>query len=456
MAFVSINPATGRRLRAYRAQTPREIEAALRRARASFLAWCEWTIDERAEHLRRIAQELRRRADPLARLITAEMGKPLAQSLAEVEKSALVCEYYARHARRILAPERPAHAPKDARVHFEPLGTVLAIMPWNFPVWQVLRAAVPALMAGNTFLLKHAGNVLGSAKAVEAIFAAAAGRRTPPALLQALVVSVDAVPALLADPRVQAVTLTGSTAAGQKVAALAGGSVKKGVFELGGSDPYLVLEDADLDRAAEVCAYSRLINSGQSCVCAKRFIVVASVRPEFERKLTARMAARAVGDPLDPATDVGPLARRDLRERLHAQVQASIKAGARLLLGGYPLAGPGFFYAPTLLTEVKPGMPAYDEELFGPAAAVIGVRDEAAAIAVANGSVYGLGAAVFSRSRRRARAVASRLEAGVVYVNDFVRSDPGLPFGGVKQSGHGRELGSFGLREFVNVKTVVG
>lgn len=460
-AFVSINPATGRRLRAYRPHTRAEVEAILRRARSAFVAWRDWPLEQRAGHLRAVARALRRRAGELAALITAEMGKPVAQAQAEIEKSAGACEYYARHSRRYLAPERPPGAPKTGRVLHEPLGTVFAIMPWNFPVWQVVRTAAPVLMAGNTLVLKHAPSVSGCARMIAEIFATtAAGRRAgrpaPGSIFQILLVPIEAVPALIADSRVQAVTLTGSTGAGQKVAALAGAAMKKGVFELGGSDAYLILEDADLDRAAEICAYSRLLNSGQSCVCAKRFIVVRSVRREFERKFSARLADRRVGDPRDPATAVGPLARRDLRDKLDAQVQASVKAGARLLLGGHPLPGPGFFYATTLLTDVKKGMPAYDEELFGPAAALITVRDEAEAIAVANDTVYGLGAAVFSRDRRRARAVASRIEAGLVFINDFVRSDPSLPFGGIKQSGHGRELGPYGSREFVNIKTVVG
>jgi succinate-semialdehyde dehydrogenase/glutarate-semialdehyde dehydrogenase len=309
-------------------------------------------------------------------------------------------------------------------------------------------------------LLKPAPNVTGCAQMVAEIFAEAAGsraRRTAlGSIFQTLLISTAAVPAVIADPRVHAVTLTGSTTAGRTVAALAGAAMKKGVFELGGNDAYLVLRDADLDQAAEICAVSRLLNAGQSCVCAKRFIVVRSVRREFERKFAARLAARRVGDPRDPANEIGPLARRDLRDRLDAQVQGSVKAGARLLLGGHPLPGPGFYYATTLLTDVKKGMPAYDQEMFGPAAAVIAVRDEAEAIAVANDSIYGLGAAVFSRDRRRARAVASRIEAGLVFVNDFVRSDPSLPFGGIKQSGHGRELGPYGSLEFVNIKTRVG
>jgi succinate-semialdehyde dehydrogenase/glutarate-semialdehyde dehydrogenase len=459
-AFVSINPATGRRLRAYRAHSPAEVAVRLRRARAAFVAWRDWPLADRAAHLRAVARALRRRRAALAALLTAEMGKPLAQALAEIEKSAAACDYYARNARRLLAPPRLVGAPPRARVAVEPLGTVLAIMPWNFPFWQVIRAAAPALMAGNTLLLKPAPTVTGCARALAAIFAEAAGRRAgqpaPGAILQLLLIPTAAVPAVIADARVQAVTLTGSTAAGRRVAALAGAAMKPGVFELGGSDAYLILADADLDRAAEVCAEARLLNSGQSCVAAKRFIVVRAVRRDFERRFAARLAARQVGDPLDPASAVGPLARRDLRDQLDRQVRASLRAGARLLLGGRPLPGPGFYYATTLLTDVARGMPAYGEELFGPVAAVIPVRDEAEAIAVANDSVYGLGAAVFSRNRRRARAVAARLEAGMVFVNDAVRSDPSLPFGGIRQSGLGRELGAPGALAFVNLKTLVG
>lgn len=452
MPFLSVNPATGRRLATYRTHRPAEVESMLRRADAAFREWRESGPARRSAYLRAVARGLRSRSAELAALMTEEMGKPIGQARAEIEKCAGGCEYYARRGARYLRPERPEGAPANARVIFQPLGVVLAIMPWNFPIWQVVRAAAPALAAGNAFLFKQAPNVGGCAGMLAGIFAQARG--APAGLVQSVRVETSAVPGLLADPRVQAVTLTGSSAAGRSVAAAAGGQMKKGVFELGGSDPYLILEDADLDRAAALCAQSRLLNSGQSCICAKRFIVVASVRREFERRFAARLAAARVGDPRDPATEVGPLARRDLRDHLHAQVRASVRAGAKLVFGGHPLPGPGWYYAVTLLTGVKPGMPAHDEELFGPVAALITVRDEAAAIAAANRSRYGLGAAVFSRNLRRARAVAERLEAGLVFLNDFVRSDPSLPFGGIKLSGHGRELGGFGIREFVNVKTV--
>ncbi|MSU69896.1 MAG: NAD-dependent succinate-semialdehyde dehydrogenase [Opitutaceae bacterium] len=451
MSLVSINPANGQRLSIHATSSSRQIEAALAKAHSAFLGWRELSPTGRARHLRALARTLREQRDELAELVTAEMGKPLLQARAEIEKSALACEFYARHGRDWLADEHPPGATRHAHVSFEPLGIVLAIMPWNFPFWQVFRAAAPALMAGNTLLLKHASNVTGCALAIEQIFAEAG---VPSGLLQALLVTPREIPALIADPRVGGVTLTGSTDAGKCVAALAGAAMKPGVYELGGNDPYLILADADLDHAAEICAHARLINSGQSCLAAKRIIVVESVRRAFEKKLVARLAARRMGDPRDAAFEVGPLARHDLRSELHAQVTASVRRGARLLLGGRVPRGPGFYYPPTTLTHVRPGMPAYDQELFGPVAAVIPVRDEAAALAAANDSIYGLGAAIFTRNRHRARELATRLDAGSVFVNDFVRSDPALPFGGLKQSGYGRELGRWGLHSFMNVKTI--
>ncbi len=453
MRFVATNPTTGRRLASHPGHAHAEIERRLARAHAAQPAWRALGPAARAKHIRALARELRANRERLAALATAEMGKPIAQARAEVDKSAALCDFYAAHVASFLADARPTDAPPKARISFEPLGVVLAIMPWNFPVWQVIRAAVPILGGGNTMLLKHAPNIPGSASAIEKIFAAAGW---PKGVFQILLTGTEPVPALIADARVAAVTLTGSVAAGQSVAALAGAAMKPGVFELGGSDAALILADADLDHAAEVCAYARLINSGQSCVCAKRFIVVRSVRREFEKKFLARLAARRVGDPTDATTEVGPLARADLRGKLHAQVRASVRRGARIILGGAPLPGPGFFYAPTVLTDVAPGMPAYDEELFGPVASIIPVRDEAEAIRVANDTVFGLGATIFTRHRARAHRVVPQIAAGAVFVNDFVRSDAALPFGGVKQSGHGRELGAWGLQAFQNVKTVWG
>ncbi len=453
MQFVSVNPATGRRLASYRGHTHSQTAVAVDRAQSAFADWRQRTFAQRARLLRTLARNLRSRREDLAALLTAEVGKPITQAHAEIEKSAMVCDYYARYAARYLAPEHPPGAPRHARVVYEPLGLVLAIMPWNFPFWQTFRAAAPALMAGNTFLLKPAPNTAGCALAIQKIFSATGA---PEGLLQTLLVGVDAVPGLVADERVRGVSLTGSTRAGKQVAALAGAALKPGVFELGGSDPYLILEDADLAQAAKACAHSRLINSGQSCIGAKRIIVVQSVLREFERQLTAYFAARRTGDPTDAATDVGPLARADLRDLLHAQVRRSVRLGARLLLGGKPRPAPGYFYPPTVLTDVKAGMPAYDEELFGPVAAIIPVRDAVEAVTVANDSAYGLGAAIFTRDRRRARRLAGQIESGLVFINNYVRSDPALPFGGVKQSGFGRELGSCGIRAFVNVKTLVG
>lgn len=453
MRLVSVNPATGRRLASYPAHSRAAVERALDQAHTAAGQWRKASPSQRAKLLRTVAAALLTERDSLAALATAEMGKPLAQSRAEVEKSALVCRYYADHGPGFLADERPTGAPANARLTYEPLGVVLAIMPWNFPFWQVFRAAAPALMGGNTLLLKHAPNIPGCALALARLFAAAGA---PAGVFQPLLIDTQPVPALITDPRVRAVTLTGSTAAGKQVAALAGAAMKPGVFELGGSDAFIVLADGDLARAAEVGAQSRLLNSGQSCVCAKRFIVVRSVLRDFEKLLVARMAARRVGDPADLATEVGPLARGDLRAKLHDQVTASVQRGARVQLGGAPLPGPGFFYAPTVLTRVAPGMPAYDEELFGPVASIIAVRDEADAIRVANDSDYGLSATVFTRNAARARRLVPRLEAGAVFINDFVRSSPELPFGGTKQSGYGRELGPWGLRAFLNLKTVVG
>lgn len=453
MSLTSINPATGQRLAVYRTHTRAEIDRILTRATVAQEAWRRLTPRQRATFVRALGTELRTRRDALGALATDEMGKPVTQARGEVEKCAALCDYYAAQGARLLEPQRPPGAPKNGRVTFEPLGVVLAIMPWNFPYWQVARAAVPALLAGNTVLLKHAPGTPGCGLALEKIFSAAG---FPPGVFQTLLISVDPVPALIADPRVAGVTLTGSTRAGRDVAALAGAALKPSVLELGGSDPVIVLEDADLDHAAETAAQARLINSGQSCICAKRMIVVRSVLREFEARLVNRMAARRVGRPTDAATDVGPLARADLRAALHRQVARSVRLGARLLLGGRIPAGPGFYYPATVLSGVGPGMAAFEEETFGPVAAIVPARDEAHAVQLANATSFGLGASVFTRSRARARRVVPQVAAGCVFVNDFVRSAPELPFGGIKQSGYGRELGTWGLHAFTNIKTVVG
>ena len=452
MPITTVNPATGEKLRRYREHSPRQCELAVARAQSAYALWRRTTLAQRATRLKALARELHRNRAEYAALATDEMGKPITQALAEIEKSALGCRFYAENGAAYLADERPAGAPAHRYVTYQPLGVLLAIMPWNFPFWQIYRVAAPALMAGNTVLLKHAANVTGCALLIEESFLRAG---FPRGVFQSLIVGPHHASVLVQHSGIAAVTFTGSTATGKKIAALAGARMKKGVFELGGSDPYLVLADADLGLAAEMCAAARLYNNGQSCVAAKRIIVVESVRKQFEDLFVARMSARRTGDPRLADTDLGPLARADLRERLKAQVQKSIRRGAKLLLGGHVPVGPGFYYLPTVLTNVRPGMPVYDDEIFGPVAAILSAKNEADAIRLANDTPYGLGAAVFSRDRKRGERIArDELDCGNAFVNEFVRSHPALPFGGIKQSGHGRELGYFGLREFVNAKTV--
>jgi succinate-semialdehyde dehydrogenase/glutarate-semialdehyde dehydrogenase len=451
MTITTINPATDETTRTYDEMQPAEVDRAIAAAHAAFREWRGTGFPERAERLRAAARLLRERRHAYAELMTREMGKVLAGGLSEVDKCAWVCDFYAEQAAAFLAPEPVATDASRSYVAFEPLGVVLAVMPWNFPFWQVFRFAAPALMAGNAGVLKHASNVPGCALAIEEVLRDAG---LPAGLFRALLVPSRDVARVIEHPRVVAVTLTGSTPAGREVAGKAGSQLKKTVLELGGSDPYLILEDADLDRAVATCVESRLINSGQSCIAAKRFVIPRRLAGEIEERFVAAMRAKVVGDPMREGTHVGPLARRDLRDQLHAQVEASRRAGARCLLGGELPEGPGAYYPPTVLAGVGPGMPAYEEELFGPVAALIAVDGEDEAIRVANDSIFGLGAAVFTRDARRGEAVARRLEAGTCCVNDFVRSDPRLPFGGIKQSGYGRELGPFGIREFVNVKTV--
>jgi succinate-semialdehyde dehydrogenase/glutarate-semialdehyde dehydrogenase len=400
----------------------------------------------------RAATILRDRAREFGELMTAEMGKPVAGGVAEAEKCAWVCDYYAENAEEFLADQEVESDATRSFVTFQPIGVVLAVMPWNFPFWQVFRFAAPNLMAGNAGLLKHASNVPGCALAIEDVFKEAG---FPDGLFKTLLVPGNGVSQVIEHPLVRAVTLTGSTPAGQAVASKAGEVLKKTVLELGGSDPYVVLEDADLAKAATICATARLINSGQSCIAAKRFIVVEAVREEFERLFVSAMANTKMGDPMEEDTVVGPQARSDLRDELHDQVVRSVEAGARCILGGEVPPGPGAFYPPTILTDVGPGMPAYSEELFGPVASVIPVTDREEALRVANDSCFGLGAAVFTGDRELGTRLArEELEAGACFVNDFVRSDPRLPFGGVKESGYGRELSPFGILEFVNIKTV--
>ncbi|PTX97949.1 aldehyde dehydrogenase family protein [Opitutus sp. ER46] len=453
MPFTTINPATERRIAVYPTHTAADVARRLDRAAAAQRRWRKPSPAERATPVRELGRVLRQRATALAHLATEEMGKPVTQAVAEVEKCAALCDYYAAQGPALLLDQHPPGAPARSRVAFEPLGVLLAIMPWNFPFWQVMRAAVPALLAGNAVLLKHAPNVPGCALAIEALFQHAG---FPPAVFQTLLVDTRVTSRLIGDARVTGVTLTGSTHAGRAVAALAGAALTPAVLELGGSDPIVVLDDADLDAAAELAAESRLLNSGQSCICGKRIIVLRSVRRAFESRLVARVAARRVGDPTDPANAVGPLARADLRETLEAQVRRSLRRGAKPLLAGGARSGRGFFYDPTILTGVTPGMAVFDEETFGPVAAVVPARHEAEAIRLANATSFGLGAVLVTRDPDRARRLAPQLEAGCVFVNKLVRSSPELPFGGIKQSGFGRELGAWGAHAFTNIKTVVG
>ena len=451
------NPATGEARPEVALLPDGQIDGALDAALEAFKELKETSFARRAAWMSSAADRLESRKDDLALLMADEMGKPLREGRSEVEKCAWVCRYYAAHAEEFLASE-PVEADEgnDSLVAYRPLGPVLAIMPWNFPLWQVYRFAAPALMAGNVGLLKHAMNVQGCALAIEEIFREAG----PPAhAFQNLAIGHEAVEDLIADDRLRAVTLTGSTKAGRKVAAQAGKHLKKSVLELGGSDPYLVLDDADVDLAAAKCAQSRLINGGQSCIAAKRFLVDASVHDEFLEKMIAAFREQVVGDPRAQGTTIGPMARHDLRDELAGQVSRSIEAGATCLLGGSPPEDPalarGAYYLPTILSEVTPGMPAFDEELFGPVAAVVRVNGEAEAIELANRSPYGLGGAVFTRDRERGERIArEEIDSGCVAVNGFVASDPRLPFGGVKESGFGRELSHFGIREFVNIKSI--
>jgi succinate-semialdehyde dehydrogenase / glutarate-semialdehyde dehydrogenase len=451
MTIESVSPATGEPLERYAEMTPQQVSEAIAAAHRAFLAWREVPFAERGRRMRRAAEILRAKSGDYARLMALEMGKPIAAGRGEAEKCAWVCDYYADHAERFLTDEEVASDASRSFVACQPLGVVLAVMPWNFPFWQVFRFAAPGLMAGNAGLLKHASNVPGCALAIEEVFRDAG---FPPGLFRTLLIGSGQVGAALEDRRVRAATLTGSGSAGRAVAAKAGALLKKTVLELGGSDAYVVLADADLEAAVETCVASRLTNSGQSCIAAKRFVVVEPVVADFTARFVARMRAARMGDPLDEATEVGPQARVDLRDDLHRQVEASVARGARCLLGGEVPDGPGAFYPPSVLVDVRPGMPAYDEELFGPVAAILTARDEDDAVRIANDSVFGLGAAVFTRDLARGEAVARRLEAGACFVNAFVKSDPRLPFGGIKESGYGRELGVYGIKEFVNLKTV--
>ncbi len=450
-ALEARDPATGERIQSYAAHDAAAIEERLAAAAAALARWRRAPLAERTRPLLAAADILESRAAEWAALMAREMGKPVKQGRAEATKCALVLRHYAEHAERLLAPQPVAVDGGRAHVRLDPLGTILAVMPWNFPFWQLFRCAAPMLAAGNTVLLKHAANVPGCALAIERIFREAG---LPEGVFATLLVGSREVAGIVADRRVHGVTLTGSEKAGAEVAAQAGKHLKKTVLELGGSDPFIVLADADLDRAIAVACTARAQNTGQSCIAAKRFIVERAVSERFVAGMKAKLEALKTGSPLDEATELGPLARPDLRDTLHEQVERSVAAGARLITGGRVPSGPGAFYPATLLADCGPGVAAWDEETFGPVAAVHVVDSADAAIEAANASDFGLGASLWTRDPARAEALAARIEAGCVFVNAMVKSDPRVPFGGVKRSGYGRELGRWGVEEWVNVKTV--
>jgi succinate-semialdehyde dehydrogenase/glutarate-semialdehyde dehydrogenase len=451
MSIESLNPTTGERLATFPETSPEMVSGILESAARAQKAWARTSFADRAAPMRRVGSLLRERAPELARLMALEMGKPLKDGVGEVTKCAWVCEHNAEHAERWLTPrDEPSDAGRSY-VRFDPLGVVLAVMPWNFPFWQVFRFIAPHLMAGNGGILKHASNVPQCALAIEKVMHDAG---FPPDLFRTLLVGSRAVKAIIRDPHIAAVTLTGSEAAGRSVAEAAGEALKPSVLELGGSDPFIVLADADLAVAAKTAAFARTMNAGQSCICAKRFIVETQVYDAFLAQLTEAMRAVKVGDPMDPATDIGPQARRELRDELHGQVTQAIAQGARPVLGCTVPAGPGAFYPASVLADVRPDNVAAVEELFGPVAVVIRAASADEAVAIANDSKFGLGASLWTRDPATIERLVPLIEAGAVFVNGLVKSDPRLPFGGVKTSGYGRELGLEGIRAFVNIKTV--
>jgi succinate-semialdehyde dehydrogenase / glutarate-semialdehyde dehydrogenase len=452
MSIVSVNPANGQSIKKYRGHSIKQIDQKIKQTHSAWLKWRSTSHNERSTLLTNMAGILQTRKKEFAVLMAHEMGKPIVQGVAEIEKCAVLCQYYSANAATYLGDQLIETEASKSFVSFQPIGVVLAVMPWNFPFWQVFRFLVPALAAGNCGILKHSSNVPGCALAIEEVVHQSG---FPAKVFQSLLVNSSVVEKLIENPLIQAVTITGSTAAGKQVAQKAGSFIKKTVLELGGSDAYVILENADLEKAAEICVNSRIINSGQSCIAAKRFIVVKSVQKQFTKLFFSKMKTKKLGDPLNAATDIGPQARVDLRDELHEQVKRSIKRGAKCILGGEIPKGKNAFYPATILTKVKPGMPAYDEELFGPVAAIIAARDEADAIRIANDTSFGLGSAVFTEDKDRGEKIAAtKLQAGSCFVNAMVKSDARLPFGGIKESGYGRELGLFGIHEFVNVKTV--
>ena len=453
--IITINPANEELLAEYPVMSAAEIDQVLEVSEHASGIWKNIPVDERKIPMHRLADLLREQREVHGAMISREMGKPLGEAVAEVEKCAWVCDYYAEHARAFLQPEKVDIDGMTGLVTFEPLGVVLGVMPWNFPFWQVIRFAAAVMMAGNGVVIKHAPNVTGSAIALENLFREAG---FPADLYRTLHIDLEQVNQMVGDiiahPVIKAVSVTGSTGAGIAVASKAGKALKRSVLELGGNDPYVVLDDADLDRSVDVCIASRLLNAGQSCVAAKRFIVHHSIKSRFEEKMRERVSQKKIGDPFDPEVHIGPIARRDLRDDLHRQVEQSRDLGAKVLCGGEVPDMKGYFYPPTIVTDVSPDMAVYGEETFGPVATILEARDDDDAVRIANDSPYGLGSAVFSSDPERARQVAGRLDAGNCFVNAMVKSDPRLPFGGIKQSGYGRELSRYGMREFVNVKSM--
>ncbi len=451
MTFKSINPTDGTVLATFAELSPSHLEEKLERANAGFKQWRRSSFDERADVLRKTAEILVAEKDAWGRLMTLEMGKPLKQAVAEVEKSALTCGYFADNGASILA-DQPIATETDSKLRYLPLGTILAVMPWNFPFWQVFRCLAPAVMAGNAVALKHASNVPQCALSIEEIMARAG---LPEGVFSTLLISSSKVADVICDPRIAAVTLTGSEGAGASVGAAAGAALKKCVLELGGNDPFVVLPSADIDKAVATGVQARTVNNGQSCVCAKRFIVHRDVYDSFAERFTASMQSLAVGDPMEDATQVGPLANEQGASTIARQVEQSIAAGAHALTGGLPESRNGNFYAPSVLENISPGMPAYQEELFGPVAVLMRAEDFNHAIELANDTPYGLGSSIWTCDPEEQQRCMNEIEAGLTFFNAMVASDPRLPFGGIKQSGYGRELGELGAREFTNVKTIV-
>ncbi|MGE5942810.1 MAG: NAD-dependent succinate-semialdehyde dehydrogenase [Flavobacteriales bacterium] len=446
-----INPATEEKVAAYARNTPSEVKDKIIKSKAAFNVWKTTSFEERATAMRKLASLLLNNTATHAALITQEMGKTIEQARKEVEKCALVCNYYADHAESLLQNVTVDTEATKSYVTFQPLGVILAIMPWNFPFYQVIRFAAPAIMAGNTGVLKHASNVQGCAFILEALFDKAG---FPEGVFTNLNVSSETMENIIGDKHIAAVTLTGSEAAGRSVAAIAGKHLKKTVLELGGSDAYIILEDADLEAATDLATFGRLQNNGQTCIAAKRFIVLETIYDDFVDLLKKKMEAKKMGDPMDEDTYYGPLARMDLRDQLHEQVTKTLEQGATLVLGGYIPDDKGAYYPATILGDVKPGMEGFDEELFGPVASIIMAKNDSEAIALANNSKFGLGSGVITSNKERGEYLALQLEAGNSFVNKLVTSDPRLPFGGVKNSGYGRELSGYGIKEFVNIKTV--